>query len=62
VKIFVNNADKDNYIVISTALRGRYNKNNKIEQNLEIRKDDVCNCLTNVQKDTLIIERKITSN
>lgn len=41
------------------ASRGRYNKNGKIEQQLEVRKDDVSNCLTSVQTDALIQENII---
>ena len=37
-------------------MRGRYNDNGEIEQQIEIRNDGVLNALTTVQKDTLIIE------
>lgn len=39
---------------IGAAQRGRYNGNDKTEQHIEIRKDNKSNCVTTVQKDTLI--------
>ena len=38
------------------ASRGRYNDEGKIEQHLEINSPDYSNCLTSVQKDSLIAE------
>ena len=40
-------------------MRGRYTKSDgKTEQHLELREDDLCNALTTVQKDSLIVEIK----
>lgn len=39
---------------IGAAQRGRYNGNDKTEQHIEIRKDNKSNCVTTVQKDTLV--------
>lgn len=40
-------------------MRGRYTKGDgKTEQHLELREDDLCNALTTVQKDSLIVEVK----
>lgn len=39
---------------IGAAQRGRYNGNDKTKQHIEIRKDNKSNCVTTVQKDTLI--------
>ena len=38
------------------AIRGRYNEDGKIEQQLELRTDGVTNTLTTVEKDNVIIE------
>ena len=40
--------------VIGAAQRGRYNGGDKTEQHIEIRKDGKSNCLSTVQKDTLV--------
>jgi hypothetical protein len=37
-------------------MRGRYNSEGKVEQNLEPRTDEVTNTITTVQKDNLVIE------
>ena len=42
---------------ISCAFRGRYKKDGSTEQRLEIN-NDFANCLTNVQKDSMVIEVK----
>jgi predicted acyl esterase len=55
----ITTVQKDNYIVVSAALRGRYNSDGRIEQRLEIRDDEVSNALTTVQKDNYIIEKEI---
>lgn len=39
---------------IGAAQRGRYVDENKTEQHIEIRKDNKSNCITTVQKDTLV--------
>lgn len=41
------------------AMRGRYTADKKTEQMLEVRKDNVSNALTTVQKDTLIIQGRL---
>lgn len=38
------------YIVVSAAMRGRYNLEGKIEQKIEIRNDELSNTITTVQK------------
>ena len=50
---------KDNYVieVASAAIRGRYDE--KIQQQLEIGDSDVSNCLTSVQKDSLVVEMEV---
>ena len=45
------------YQYLGAAQRGRYNEGGKIEQQIEIRQDGKSNCLTTVQKDTLIAEK-----
>lgn len=41
------------------AIRGRYDENGKVVQQLEVRKDDKSNALTTVQKDTVLVNRCI---
>ena len=41
-------------IPVGAAQRGRYNGGNKTEQHIEVRDDGKSNCLTTVQKDTLV--------
>lgn len=43
-------------IVYSAALRGRYKEDGSTEQHLEINSPNYSNCLTTVQKDTLVVE------
>ena len=50
---------KDNYVVIPCAMRGRYDENNNINQQLEIRKDGNTNTITCITKDNLMIEKNI---
>jgi len=47
---------KDNYIVVGCAMRGRYSEDNKIDQHLEVNSTEYSNALTTVQKDSLILE------
>ena len=42
---------------ICCAMRGRYDENGKIEQNLEVNSSDYSNAITTVQKDCMILER-----
>lgn len=46
--------DNGNKVVVGAAQRGRYVKDNKTEQHIEVRRDNKSNCLTTVQKDTLV--------
>jgi len=43
-------------ILIGCAMRGRYGSNNRISQHLEINSDKYANCITGVNKDSLILE------
>lgn len=43
-------------VVKGVAMRGRYNKDGKIEQQLEMRKDAVANTITTVQKDSMVAD------
>ena len=43
-------------LVFGAAMRGRYDENGKIQQQIELRKDGKSNSLTTVQKDTLCIQ------
>lgn len=42
--------------VNGAALRGRYNKDGKTEQHIEVRSDEISNTITTVQKDSLVME------
>ena len=42
---------------ICCAMRGRYDENGQIEQNLEVNSSDYANAITTVQKDCMILER-----
>lgn len=46
----------DKRIIENGAIRGRYNSEGKIEQQLELRNDGVTNTLTTVEKDNVLIE------
>ncbi len=46
---------------IGCAIRGRYNDNDKSEQRLELRNDNKANCITTVDKDSLVCESVIYS-
>jgi len=41
---------------VSAAIRGRYDENGMIQQQLEINDSDISNCITSVQKDSLVVE------
>ena len=56
--IRTKDAGGDKRIIENGAIRGRYNKEGKIEQKLELRDDRIANTLTTVEKDNVIIERK----
>lgn len=43
-------------IVENGAIRGRYNSEGKVEQQLELRNDGVTNTLTSVEKDNILLE------
>ena len=52
---------KDNYVVelpICAAMRGRYDEDGKIQQQLEPRYDGLTNTITTVTKDNLIVENR----
>jgi len=54
----ITTVQKDNYIAVGAAMRGRYNSDGKTEQKIEVRDDELSNAITTVQKDSLIIEKK----
>lgn len=37
-------------------MRGRYNSEGKTEQQIEVRDDQLCNALTTVTKDSLVVK------
>ena len=49
---------KDNYVVIPCAMRGRYDENSNINQQLEIKEDGNTNTITCVTKDNLLIYKR----
>lgn len=52
----ITTVQKDNYVAIGYAMRGRYNSDNKTEQKIEINNEEICNSITTVQKDSMVIE------
>jgi len=55
----ITTVQKDNYIVVGAAMRGRYNSDGKTEQKIEIRDDELSNAITTVTKDSLIVIKKL---
>lgn len=45
--------------MVVCAMRGRYNEDGKVEQQIEIQKKPVSNTITTVTKDNLIIDKKV---
>lgn len=43
---------------VGAAMRGRYDSDGKIEQQIEVRNDELSNAITTVQKDSLVVEKK----
>lgn len=54
----ITTVQKDNYIAVGAAMRGRYNSDGKTEQKIELRDDELSNAITTVQKDSLIVEKQ----
>lgn len=54
----ITTVQKDNYIAVGTAMRGRYNLGGKTEQQIEVRKDELSNAITTVNKDSLVVEKR----
>lgn len=42
---------------VCCAMRGRYNEDGKIEQQLEVNSADYCNAITTATKDCMILEK-----
>lgn len=53
----ITTVQKDNYIAVGAAMRGRYNSDGKTDQKIEIRDDWLSNTITTVQKDSLVVEK-----
>lgn len=49
-------------VLTNGAIRGRYNENDEIEQQLELRNDGVTNTLTTVEKDNVIVKNVSFNN
>lgn len=43
-------------VAVSCAMRGRYNENGKVEQQIELNSEQTANCITTAQKDSMIIQ------
>lgn len=55
----LGNAGGYSYLyAVGVAMRGRYNSGGKIEQQIEVRNDELSNTITTVQKDSLMVEKK----
>jgi DNA (cytosine-5)-methyltransferase 1 len=46
----------------AVAIRGRYNENGEVEQQVEISNREVANAITTVQKDSMVAEKKFSKN
>ncbi len=55
----ITTVQKDNYIVVGAAMRGRYNSDGKTKQKIEVRDDELSNAITTVQKDSLVVMKKV---
>lgn len=44
-------------LILNGAIRGRYNSEGKVEQQLELRNDEITNTLTSVEKDNVLLEK-----
>ena len=54
----LGNAGGYSYLyAVGAAMRGRYNSDGKIEQQIEVREDELSNSITTVQKDSLVVEK-----
>lgn len=47
------------YIAVGAAMRGRYNSDGKTEQKIEVRDDELSNVITTIQKDSLVVMKKV---
>ena len=47
------------YIAVGADMRGRYNSDSKTEQKIEVRDDELSNAITTVQKDSLVVMKKV---
>lgn len=54
----ITTVQKDNYVAVGCAMRGRYNFDNKTEQKIEINNEEISNSITTVQKDSMVVEVK----
>lgn len=55
----LGNAGGYSYLyAVGAVMRGRYNSDGKIEQQIEVREDELSNAITTVQKDSLVVEKK----
>lgn len=53
----VGNAGGYSYLyAVGCAMRGRYTSANKTEQKIEINNEEICNSITTVQKDSMVVE------
>lgn len=56
-RIMLKDIVLDDEYTIGAAMRGRYDTNGKVKQQIELRKDGKSNALTTVNKDTLLVSR-----
>lgn len=52
----ITTVQKDNYVAVGCAMRGRYNSDGKTEQKIEINNEEICNSITTIQKDSMVVE------
>ncbi len=54
----ITTVQKDCYIAVGAAMRGRYGSDGSTGQNIEIRNDGLSNALTTACKDSLVLENR----
>ena len=43
-------------------MRGRYNSENQIQQQIEVNNEEISNSITTVQKDSMVVEMSLNQN
>ena len=49
-------------VAVGCAMRGRYNSENQIQQQIEVNNEEISNSITTVQKDSMVVEMSLNQN